>query len=46
MTTMLLTNSNGEWPDGSSDKTPHIVVPLPMAPLVAYALQHLRASWW
>jgi hypothetical protein len=32
---MLLTNSNGEYRDGSSNKTPHIVVPVRAPPLVA-----------
>ena len=42
MTTMLLRHSNGELGDGSSNKTPHMVVPIPLAPLVAHRLQLLR----
>jgi hypothetical protein len=41
---MLLTNSNGECRDGSSNKTPHIVVATRAPPLVAHTLQHLRES--
>lgn len=41
---MLLTNSNGEYGDGSSNKTPDIVVPIRRAPLVAHILQLLRGS--
>jgi hypothetical protein len=41
---MLLTNSNGECRDGSSNKTPHIVVAFSVPPLVAQLLQQLRAS--
>ena len=40
----LLSNSNGEYRDGSSNKTPHIVVAIPAPPLVAYTLQHLRVA--
>ena len=47
MAPLLLTNSNGEYGDGSSDKTPHIVVLVQAPPLVAHTLQLLRAScWW
>ena len=42
--TTLLTNSNGEDMDGSSNKTPHIVVHVQASPLVAHTLQILRAS--
>jgi hypothetical protein len=44
---MLLTNSNGEYGDGSSSKTPHIVGPIRVPPLVAHILQLSRVSlWW
>src|SRR5437660_9783284 len=36
---MLLTNSNGEYGDGSRNKTPHIVGHIHRPPLVAHALQ-------
>ena len=36
---MLLTNSNGEYGDGSSNKTPHIVGHVHRPPLVAHTLQ-------
>jgi hypothetical protein len=36
---MLLTNSNGEYGDGSSNKTPHIVGDIHTPPLVAHRLQ-------
>jgi hypothetical protein len=39
---MLLKHSNGELGDGSSNKTPHMVVPIPLAPLVAHRLQLLH----
>ena len=42
----LLTNSNGEYRDGSSNKTPHIVAHVRRPPLVAHALQLLSASFW
>ena len=42
---MLLTNSNGEYGDGSSNKTPDIVVPIRRPPLVAHILQPSRTSW-
>ena len=40
-----LTNSNGEYRDGSSNKTPHMVVPIPRPPLVAHRTQLFRANW-
>jgi hypothetical protein len=39
-----LTNSNGECGDGSSNKTPHIGVPVRAPPLVAHIPQLLRAK--
>jgi hypothetical protein len=42
---MLLTNSNGEYRDGSSNKTPHIVGHIHRPPLVAHTLQLLRANY-
>src|SRR5580658_243087 len=43
---LLLTNSNGKYRDGSSNKTPHIVGPFPAPPLVAHTVQLLRAIYW
>jgi hypothetical protein len=42
---MHLTNSNGEYGDGSSNKTPHIVALSQRPPLVAHTLQLLRISY-
>src|SRR5208282_1338794 len=39
---LLLTNSNGEYRDGSSNKTPHIGVVVQTPPLVAQTMQQLR----
>jgi hypothetical protein len=38
-----LTNSNGEYRGGSSNKTPHMVVLVQAPPLVAHTLQLLSA---
>src|SRR5258708_17816821 len=42
---MLLTNSNGECGDGSSNKTPHIVGDIHRPPLVAHTLQLCAQVW-
>jgi len=46
MSSTLWTNSNGEYGDGSSNKTPYMVGPIRVPPLVAHVLQLFHASWW